>query len=266
MITATMKVADVLAAHPQTLEVFAAQHPAFGRLRSPALRKLFARLVSVEQAAGIAGIAVDQLLAALNAAVAGLPSPERLAAQPGPGDLAPDWYDPARVSISLDVRGDAAPFAAISQAAGQLLPGEILNLRNSFEPLPLYEVLGRRGFAHWSTRQADDDWQIFFRREGPGQPDAAPASAASAAGAADPAARVVLDNRGLMPPEPMMRTLEALKTLPPDSSLLILTDRQPLLLYEALEEQGYDYQTIEASDNSYRTSITRTLAASGAHR
>jgi TusA-related sulfurtransferase len=263
MITATMKVADVLAAHPQTLEVFAAQHPAFGRLRSPALRKLFARLVSVEQAAGIAGIDVDHLLAALNAAGAGRPSPDRLVAQAGPDTAPPDWYDPARVSIILDVRSDAAPFAAISQAAGQLLPGEILNLRNSFEPLPLYEALGRRGFAHWAWRQADGDWLIFFRREGPGQPVARPASAA---GSADPSARVVLDNRGLMPPEPMMRTLEALKTLPPNSSLLILTDRQPLLLYEALDEQGYAYQTIEASDNSYRTSITRTPAARGAHR
>jgi TusA-related sulfurtransferase len=262
MITATMKVAAVLAAHPQTLEVFAAQHPAFGRLRSPAMRKVFARLVSVEQAAGIAGIDIDHLLAALNAAVAGLPSPQQLVAQVGPDTAPPDWYDPARVKIILDVRSDAAPFAAISQAAGQLLPGEILNLRNSFEPLPLYEALGRRGFAHWATRQADDDWLIFFRREGPGQP-AAPASAAESA---ETSARVVLDNRGLMPPEPMMRTLEALKTLPPEASLLILTDRQPLLLYETLDEQGYAYQTIEASDNGYRTSITRTPAASGAHR
>jgi TusA-related sulfurtransferase len=262
MITATMKVADVLAAHPQTLEVFAAQHPAFGRLRSLAMRKVFARLVSVEQAAGIAGIDIDHLLAALNAVVAGRPSPQPPVAQAGPDTAPPDWYDPARVSIVLDVRGEAAPFAAISQAAGQLLPGEILNLRNSFEPLPLYEALGRRGFAHWATRQADDDWLIFFRREGPGQP----AAPASPAGSSDAGARVVLDNRGLMPPEPMMRTLEALKTLPPEASLLILTDRQPLLLYEELDEQGYAYQTIEASDNSYRTSITRPPAAGGPGR
>jgi hypothetical protein len=54
-----------------------------------------------------------------------------------------------------------------------------------------------------------------------------------------------------------MRTLEALKTLPPQGSLLALTDRQPLFLYEALVDQGYTYQTLESTDHHYRTLITR---------
>ena len=116
--------------------------------------------------------------------------------------------------------------------------GDILSLRNSFEPLPLYEALGRRGFAHWACRQAAGDWLIFFIRQAP----PGPAEPAPAGGGAD---------------EPAVRTLAALKTLPADRALLILTDRHPLLLYEALEEQGYAYRTVEASEGSYRTSITR---------
>jgi TusA-related sulfurtransferase len=248
-----MSVAEVLAAHPPTLAVFIAQHQAFGRLRNPLLRKMFARLVSVEQAAAIAGIDVADLLAALNAADGVQTAPPELPARPAaPPGPAPDWYDPALVSISLDVRAESSPFALISQATRQLLPGEILSLRNSFEPLPLYELLGRRGFAHWGYRQAEDDWQIFFRHTA-----ASPAEEQPAASAAADATRVVLDNRGLVPPEPMLRTLEALKTLPPAGSLLALTDRQPLFLYEALAEQGYAYQTLESSDHHYRTLITR---------
>ncbi|MBA3471467.1 MAG: DUF1858 domain-containing protein, partial [Herpetosiphonaceae bacterium] len=95
MISATMSVAEVLAAHPQTLEVFVGQHQAFERLRNPLLRKMFARLVSVEQAAAIAGVDVTQLLAALNAADRPQAHPCAAPAPPaGDTEPAPDWYDP----------------------------------------------------------------------------------------------------------------------------------------------------------------------------
>ena len=40
-----------------------------------------------------------------------------------------------------------------------------------------------------------------------------------------------LDNRGLQPPEPMVRILAALATLDNGSELAVLMDREPFLLY-----------------------------------
>ena len=48
-----------------------------------------------------------------------------------------------------------------------------------------------------------------------------------------------LDNRGLPPPEPMMRILEALGSLGTHDDLRVFMDREPLLLYPELERRGF---------------------------
>lgn len=48
-----------------------------------------------------------------------------------------------------------------------------------------------------------------------------------------------LDNRGLQPPEPMVRILEALGSLTPEDQLVVQMDREPILLYPELERRGF---------------------------
>ncbi len=66
-----------------------------------------------------------------------------------------------------------------------------------------------------------------------------------------------LDNRGLEPPEPMMRTLAALEELAVGETLSIINDRRPMFLYEQLEEKGYKYVTTEQDDGSFKIEITK---------
>ena len=63
MIRAEDRVAAVLAQDERLLDVFIAASPAFQKLRSAAMRKTMARLVTVEQAARIAGVAPGLLVA-----------------------------------------------------------------------------------------------------------------------------------------------------------------------------------------------------------
>ncbi|GIV95961.1 MAG: hypothetical protein KatS3mg057_0618 [Herpetosiphonaceae bacterium] len=256
MITATMSVAEVLARYPQTLDVFTGHHSAFNRLRNPMLRRTFARLVTVQQAAAIAGVDAEALLAALNTAIKSeapgtLHPPAPTIARPRQPDPEPDWLQIAGVEVSLDVREQNTPLASIMRAVREVKPGEIFMLRNTFEPLPLYELLGGRGFAHWARQLGDQDWQIFFYRLSEGLPDLNPTEEALAD------APLVLDHRGLDPPQPMIRTLKALKGVKPGGMLVIFTDRQPIFLYEALAEQGYRYETETAEGGGYRTTIRR---------
>ncbi len=61
----------------------------------------------------------------------------------------------------LDVRKiDGEPFGDIMSALSELEEGETLELVNSFEPEPLYEVLGNRGFEHETERVAEDEWHV----------------------------------------------------------------------------------------------------------
>ncbi|HJV46447.1 MAG TPA: DUF2249 domain-containing protein [Bacillota bacterium] len=64
-----------------------------------------------------------------------------------------------------------------------------------------------------------------------------------------------LDNRGLTPPEPMIRTLKKLDEIANGESLVIVNDRQPMFLYPELEERGYQYETEQQEDGSYKISI-----------
>ncbi len=68
----------------------------------------------------------------------------------------------------------------------------------------------------------------------------------------------VLDNRGLEPPQPMMRTLKALDEMKKGEKLAIINDRRPMFLYEELDERGYPHQTEQQEDGSFKIVITKT--------
>jgi TusA-related sulfurtransferase len=63
-------------------------------------------------------------------------------------------------------------------------------------------------------------------------------------------ADVVIDARGLEPPEPMLRTMEALDHLEPNHRLLVLLPREPFPLYRALELNGFSWQTEHQADGT----------------
>lgn len=64
-----------------------------------------------------------------------------------------------------------------------------------------------------------------------------------------------LDNRGLEPPMPMVRTLEALEELPAGEVLTIHNDRVPIYLFPHLVERGAAYRVHEQEDGSARVEI-----------
>ncbi|WP_079509503.1 DUF2249 domain-containing protein [Mesobacillus jeotgali] len=68
---------------------------------------------------------------------------------------------------------------------------------------------------------------------------------------------MILDNRGLEPPQPMMRTLAALEELDEGQNLIIINDRRPMFLFEQLDELGYLFLTEQQEDGSYRVTISR---------
>lgn len=66
-----------------------------------------------------------------------------------------------------------------------------------------------------------------------------------------------LDNRGLEPPTPMVRTLEALESMTPGDVLTIHNDRVPVYLLPQLEELGASYEVEQNVDGSARVRIVK---------
>jgi uncharacterized protein (DUF2249 family) len=155
------------------------------------------------------------------------------------------------VDVRDDLREGREPLARIMGAVNRLGEGEVLRVRAIFHPVPLLTVLGKRGFASESQEHAPDDWSVWFWREPP-QESPTPARTDEAltlssrtreasVGTSSPGDdhTVWLDVRGLQPPEPLVRTLAALETLPDGHQLVQLTERVPQLLLPMLAERGF---------------------------
>lgn len=324
VIRANDRISRILQENEELLEVLVNASPQFERLRNPGVRKVMGRLVTVEQAARIAGVDPDDLLTRLNVAsgsnseavdravppqhqtavlepppsagsgspagrhtTAQMPDPPRASspAEParpvqkpqtpqnrsGTDSASERAFDPDRIPaehvIELDVRDDLRrgeePFSRIMAAKAGLLPGHVLRLRATFEPVPLYAVMSKQGFEFVTERHTGDDWSVWFRRRNGAtiQDHSGPKEAATeprqAAPAPDPQTDeiVILDVRGLEPPEPMVLTLAALESLPRGSTLLQINVRVPEFLLPRLDELGFDHEVRRQSEDLVRIFI-----------
>lgn len=62
---------------------------------------------------------------------------------------------------------------------------------------------------------------------------------------------VLIDARGLVPPEPLELTLAGLETLLPTQKLRLLIHRDPNMLYSILRDWGYSWHTEARSDGTF---------------
>ena len=163
-------------------------------------------------------------------------------------------------TMTLDVRDDIRtgrePFSRIMETVARLKGGESLRLIVPFEPVPLFDVMARRGFSHESRLTDTGDWEVWFARS-PGAsvvlgktPSPAPSSCGST-----PVLDV--DARGLEPPQPLVVILEALERLPGGAAMRAHSDRRPLHLYAQLEERSCTGETEQQHDGSFITTIRR---------
>jgi uncharacterized protein (DUF2249 family) len=158
---------------------------------------------------------------------------------------------PLTLDVRPELRAGGEPFPRIIQALDSLEPGQSLRLLATFEPIPLYAVLGRKGFAHRSVHHGEADWEILFTPDPGAAAPRAPRPAAgnhAGDGAGWPAPIQVLDNRGLQPPEPMVRILTALEGVDSGEVIEAWNDREPLLLYPELEARGAAIRTSQEAD------------------
>jgi uncharacterized protein (DUF2249 family) len=173
------------------------------------------------------------------------------------------------LDVREDIRQGREPFSRIMQAVAGLKDQQDLLLIAPFKPAPLFGVLAAQGFSHDATETATGDWEVRFTRGAE-----ATAGIESRAGRvhsntdteASPSPKrpacagtptLDVDARGLEPPQPLVKILEAVETLPTGAELRAHTDRRPMHLYAHLEERGFAGETQEQADGSFITHVRR---------
>lgn len=167
------------------------------------------------------------------------------------------------LDVREDIRNGREPFSRIMAAVASLKAQEDLLIIAPFEPVPLYFVLEKQGFSHQSTRTGSGDWEVIFARRPVASDDSGPALISSLGSINSPADGFEVDARGLEPPQPMVRILETLASLPSNAVLEARTDRRPMHLYAQLEARGFKGETEEHPDGGFVTRIYkhRSLAS-----
>lgn len=156
--------------------------------------------------------------------------------------------------VDLDVRptlrSGGEPFQEIMQAIASLGPEEGLRLYATFKPVPLFQVLGSKGFDHEAREIDGGDWEVLFARTGkPGQGENnLTVELADTRNWPEPARQ--MDNRDLEPPEPMVRILAALEDMQSGEVLEALLCREPMFLLPELVKRGHAWRGGFKSDGS----------------
>ncbi|HVV01196.1 MAG TPA: DUF2249 domain-containing protein [Verrucomicrobiae bacterium] len=178
------------------------------------------------------------------------------------------------IDVREEIRTGREPFAIIMGAVARVKPDVDLLLIAPFEPKPLFPVLASQGFKNSAREVEDGCWEVLFSRAEAKQPAAKPPdetlsstrkpaaslnAGKSLPGDAPPSAPAIMqvDVRGLEPPQPLVRILEALESLPAGAELRAKTDRRPVHLHTHLDARGFTGESEEQSDGSVVTIIRR---------
>jgi len=165
-ITKDTKISKILKENSKAIEVIARINANFRKLQNPILRRSLATRVSVEDAARIGKVSINEFLKAL----------EKIGFEVA---LVPDHYKESRKLdllppdfshkdiVTLDVRPIIAegkdPFGYINKVAKTIKPDQVLLIINDFEPIPLIEYLIGKNFVHWMTQDEAHNYLTYFK-------------------------------------------------------------------------------------------------------
>lgn len=164
VITPKTRVLQLIEAYPQLEELLVAMVPAFRKLQNPVLRRTVAKVATLQQAAAVGNVAVEELVNRLRREV----GQDLYAGGAGTGynTERPSWFGPARVAKELDARPLLAageqPVNQVMADLAALAPGSIYKLSAPFLPAPLIEKGASLGLEHWLVKQGEESFEVYF--------------------------------------------------------------------------------------------------------
>lgn len=166
-------------------------------------------------------------------------------------------------TVELDVRPSlqkkVEPFKLIMDTVKALNKEDIFVLHAPFKPTPLFGLMKTKGYNRKVEKIESDHWVITFLHKSSEFKldtleeylDVSESQHVQECPAQSPHSQThKLDNRGLEPPQPMIRTLKKLEDASLGDEVIIHNDRVPVFLIEELNTLGYNYNIEEQLDGS----------------
>jgi hypothetical protein len=164
IITPKTKVLQLIEAYPELEDVLIGFVPAFKKLKNPVLRKTVAKVATLQQAAAIGNLKVEELINYLRKKA----GQEMISDEAGSqyNMKKPSWFSPELVKKSLDAREMLSrgeyPVAQVMEDLKTLEKGSVYCLSAPFLPAPLIDKATSLGAQHWVIKEGDDAFLIYF--------------------------------------------------------------------------------------------------------
>ena len=167
-ITPKTIVADLLNAYPELEDKLIEIAPVFKKLKNPVLRKTIAKVTSLKQAAVVGNVELPILINELRKTVGqdtiitGNEKSNAIANKP-------DWVREENIKLTYDAREDLEngvhPVAKVVKDIETLSGDEVYLLITPFVPLPLLDIVNKKGFAAHSEKNEENKFSSFIKRK-----------------------------------------------------------------------------------------------------
>ncbi|MEW5909213.1 MAG: DUF1858 domain-containing protein [Thermodesulfobacteriota bacterium] len=164
IITPKTKVLQLIEAYPQLEDVLIGYVPAFKKLKNPILRNTVAKIATLQQAASVGNVKIEDLINRLRKEVG-----QDLIS--GTEDILyvtvkPDWFSESKISSELDVREILSrgeqPVSQVIADLDKLARGSIYKVIAPFLTAPLIDKATSLGLSHWVKKEGEEIFVIFF--------------------------------------------------------------------------------------------------------
>lgn len=164
IISPKTKILQLIETWPQLENVLIGYVPAFSKLKNPVLRKTVAKIATLQQAAAIGNVKVEDLINRLRKEI----GQDLLDESAGNSynTSRPWWMDEKTVHKEMDAREMLAagehPVNQVMADLKQLPKGKLYKLEAPFLPAPLIDKASSMEVEHWVNEISKAEFEVWF--------------------------------------------------------------------------------------------------------
>ena len=250
------RISELIKANPLVIDTLVQLNPNFSKLKNPVLRNLLAKRVSISGACKIAGCNLSEFMGKMIAIGFETEMPTELTPVLTDDNMSPAVFTAGYSVVELDVRPVLAfggdPLKLILKTSKALKDNECLKIINTFEPIPLINLLCKQGYRFWTERPDKETVCTWFVKEETSRvlPDLPAVETGSMNTGLEFEQMIeffgserirTIDVTGLEMPKPMIKILDSLLDLKEDEALFVYHKKFPVYLLPELQDRGFRY-------------------------
>jgi uncharacterized protein (DUF2249 family) len=263
------KISDIINANEDAIDVIASVNKNFKKLRNPFLRKMLATRVNVKDAARIGGVKPGVLLSRLKTIGFMIDLNEMQSYEKS--EIHNKSINTIKLEkmkknkiVTLDVRpildGGVDPFNAIMDELKKIdEANETLQIINTFEPIPLLNILKKKGYEYETERPEEGIVHTFLTKTGEisenNSSDNTEEDSYDSIASKFEGKMIEIDVRDLEMPMPMVTILENVEQLNEGEALFVHHKKLPQYLLPELKGRDFVFVSKPIDDDNIKLII-----------